>query len=89
MPDKDQIAQRLTDAGWGIDDGFSGYLIIGDSADTLSIIAHLQSYDGEKPLFELLDHMKDVSYWAQEIPSPQQAQKLLDEHGKSPEEWDE
>jgi hypothetical protein len=28
------------------------------------------------------------TYWVQEVPTPQQALQLLQEHGRPPEEWD-
>ncbi len=88
---KEEIKQRFTNAGWQIDDGFSEYLIIGCSGDALSIVNHRgvrQSADGVQ-LFELLDHVRNVTYWVGEIPNPQQAADLLEECGKPPQEWDE
>jgi hypothetical protein len=29
-----------------------------------------------------------TTYWVQEVPNPQQAAKLLEEHGQIPETWD-
>ena len=40
-------------------------------------------------VFELLDHEKNVSYWVKEVPTPQQAQMLLEEHGELPEKWEQ
>lgn len=85
---KEDIEQRFATAGWDIDDGFSGYLVIGCSADATSILSHKESYDGDDPIFELLDHVRDVTYWVKEIPSPQRAKTLLKEYGKPPEEWE-
>jgi hypothetical protein len=91
MPvNKEEIKQSFTNAGWQIDDGFSEYLVIGCSGDTLSIVNHregIQSADGVQ-LFELLDHVRDVTYWVGEIPNPQQAANLLEECGKPPQEWE-
>ena len=85
----EELEQRITSAGWEIDDGFSGYLVIGDdsSNNNVSIVAYLDGWDPDDPLFELLDHERDVTYWVGEIPTPQQAAEMLQEHGKLPEEW--
>jgi len=85
-----ELVQSFTNAGWDIDDSFSGYLIIGFSGDNLSIVAH---HEGEEEVaretdehaFELLDHHRNVTYWVKEVPTPQQAQMLLEEHGELPE----
>jgi hypothetical protein len=88
MAPKDEIEQRFANAGWDIDDGFSGYLVIGYSNDAVSIVAHQQSNETDEALFEVLDHVHDVSYWVAEVPSPEQARTLLGKYGKPPEEWD-
>jgi hypothetical protein len=88
----EEIEQHFTSAGWEIDGGFSGYLVIGYSGDTLSILAHseaLESADEEDFLFEVLDHRRDVAYWIREVPTPAQAAQLLREHGTPPEELGE
>ena len=91
-PTPDEIEQRFTNAGWNIDDGFPGYLVIGFSGDTLSILARreevFETHRDDDPLFEILDHTHDVTYWVKDIPTPQEATQLLREHGKPPEEWD-
>jgi len=86
------IEQRFASAGWEIDGGFSGHLVIGCSGDTLSILAHREAFESadEDPLFfEILDHRRDATYWVREVPTPAQAAQLLGEHGKSPEELGE
>ena len=88
MAPKDVIEQRFANAGWDIDDGFSGYLVIGCSADAVSIVAHQESNETDEALFEVLDHVHNVTYWVGEVPSPEQARTLLREYGKPPEEWD-
>jgi len=35
----------------------------------------------DQPVFELSDERGDHTYWVQEIPTPQQAQQLLEERG--------
>jgi hypothetical protein len=82
-----ELEQSIGSAGWQIDDGFLGHLVIGnDSNNNVSIVAYLDGWDSDDPLFELLDHQRDVIYWAREIPTPQQAIEILKEYGKSPEE---
>jgi len=85
------IEQRFASAGWEIDSGFSRHLVIGCSSDTLSILAHREAFESgdENPLFEILDHSRDVAYWIREVPTPAQAALLLGEHGKPPEELGE
>ena len=82
-----EIQQSFASAGWDLDDSFSGYLIIGFSGDNLSIVAHEGEEVGEsdESVFELLDHQRNLTYWAKEVPTPEQAQELLEEHGELPE----
>ncbi len=81
-----EIEQDFAEAGWGIDDGFSGHLVIGYSGDNLSILFHPEMARADDPMFEVLDHVRNVTYWVREIPTPRQAKELLEEHGGSPEE---
>ncbi len=82
-----ELEQRIASAGWKIDDGFSGHLVIGnDSGNNVSIVAYLDGWDSDDPLFELLDHETDVAYWVGDVPTPQQAAQMLQENGESPEE---
>ena len=86
-----ELERRIANAGWQIDDGFSGQLVIGNdgsssSSNDVSIVAYLDGWDSDDSLFELLDHERDVAYWVREVPTPQQAAKMLQEHGKPPEE---
>ncbi len=88
----EELVQSFTSAGWDIDDSFSGYLVIGFSGDNLSIVAHEgreEARENDEHVFELLDHERNVTYWAKEVPTPQQAQELLEEHGELPEKWEE
>jgi hypothetical protein len=84
----EEIEQRFASAGWDIDDGFSGHLVIGYSSDALSILAHREhtSETADDPGFELIDHVQNVACWVREIPTPRQAAQLLHEHGEPPEE---
>lgn len=83
----EEVEWSIASAGWEIDDGFSGYLLIGeDSSNNVSIVAYLDGWDPDAPLFELVDHERDTTYWVWEIPTPQQAAEMFWEHGKPPEE---
>ena len=88
-----ELVQSFTNAGWDIDDSFSGYLIIGFSSDNLSIVAHDEgdaaAGETNEHVFELLDHERNLTYWVKEVPTPQQAQMLLEEHGELPEKWEQ
>ena len=86
----EEMAQKLRSAGWNIDDSFAGYLVIGYSGYHLAILPYDRGVgkEGNDPHFEILDHLRNITYWVREIPTPQQASQLLREHGKPPEEWD-
>lgn len=86
----EEIEQRFANAGWSIDNGFPGYLVIGYSGDVLSILAHREKVfeTSDDPLFEILDHAQNVTFWVREMPTPRQAARLLREHGEPPQEWD-
>jgi hypothetical protein len=84
-----EIVQSFAGSGWTNDNSFSGYLVIGFSGDNLSIVAHNESWETENPIFELLDHERNVTYWVNKVPTPQQAQQLLEEHGEVPEKWEQ
>ena len=87
----EEIVQSFTSGGWELDSSFSGYLVIGLSSDKLSIVAHQGNEAGEESGeidFELLDHERNFTYWTSEVPTPQQAQELLEEHGELPEKWE-
>jgi hypothetical protein len=67
---KEAIEQRFTRAGWDLDDSFSEYLIIGCNDDSLSILAYEHAREPEDPVFELIDHERNLTYGVKEIPSP-------------------
>jgi hypothetical protein len=85
---REELEQRLLDAGWDLDAGFEDYLLIGHDGERVSLLAHREHWGTDNPLFEILDHEDMTTYWMHEVPSPQQATQLLREHGKDPEEWD-
>ncbi len=109
----EEIENSFASAGWQLDGGFEGYLVIGCSdedglsilvreeawetdEDGLSILDYILDYEGEArgtyddedPVFELVDHERDLTYGVWEIPTPEEARELLREHGQPPEEGD-
>ena len=80
-----ETQQSFANVGWDLDGSFEDYLIIGYSGDGISILAHKEAWETEENVFELLDHERNVTYWVKEVPTPQQAQELLEEHGQLPE----
>jgi hypothetical protein len=85
---REEIEQKFLDAGWDLDGSFEDYLLIGHNGERISLLAHREHGGTDDPLFELLDHEEMTTYWVHEVPTPQQAARLLREHGKPPEEWD-
>ena len=82
---KEEIEQSFTTVGWELDGSFKDHLVIGFSGDGISILAHKEVWGTEEPFFELIDHERMHIYWvSEEIPSPEQAKELLEEHGKPP-----
>ncbi len=80
----EEIKQSFSDAGWNLDGSFEDHLVIGYSGDGISILAHKEAWGAEEPFFELLDHEGMLTYWvsSRELPSPEQAHELLEEHGQ-------
>ena len=85
---RQEIEQRFADAGWELDGSFAEHLIIGYSGELVSLLAHKEAWGTDDPVFEILDHERMLNYWTAEIPTPQQAQELVSEHGEPPEAWD-
>jgi hypothetical protein len=82
----EEIENSMTSAGWYLDGSFLDYLVIGYT-DGISILAGKEAWktdDPVDPVFELVDHERDLTYGVQEIPTPPQAQKMLQEHGHPP-----
>lgn len=71
----------------GIFGSFKDHLVIGFSGDGISLLAHKEWWGTDEPLLEILDHEKMITYWVREVPSPEQATRLLQEHGRVPQEW--
>ena len=82
---REELEQSLARAGWKLDGSFSGYLVIGYT-DDLSVLVPEEAYETNDPIFEIIEHERNTTYWVSgEIPTPQQAQQLLEEHGELPE----
>jgi hypothetical protein len=81
MMGQDNIDQALKNAGWETDGTFSEHLAIGESGD-LCILVHRSTWRTDEPTYELYDVEREVSYWVHEIPTPEQAAGLLEEHGE-------
>jgi len=64
-------------------------MVVGYTDDGVSILASKEAWGTDNPLFELIDHERDLTYSVQEIPTPRQAQKLLQEHGLPCEEGED
>ena len=88
MHSEENIQQRFASAGWELDGGFEGYLVVGYNGDGLSILAYKEAWAWEtyEPVFELQDHKSNLTYGVQDIPTPKQAAQLLGENGLSEEE---
>jgi hypothetical protein len=85
MVDKDKIDRVLAEAGWETDGTFSEHLTIGETCD-LCVLVHRSTWETDEPAYELYDVGRHVSYFVHEIPTPNQAAKLLGEHGEPPED---
>ena len=83
----EELEQRFAHAGWDLDGSFKDHLVIGFSGDGISLLAHKEWWETDEPLLEILDHEKMITYWVREVPSPEQATRLLQEHGREPQEW--
>jgi len=77
--DLKEIVQSFTSAGWALDVSFADDLIIGYDGDYLSILAHREVWESNNPAFEIIDHQRNITYWVQEILTPQQATEILQE----------
>ena len=83
----EEIENSFTSAGWQLDGGFTDYLVIGYTDDGLSIVAGKEAWGtDDHPVFELIDHERDLTCEVREIPTPQEARKTLREHGQPTDE---
>ena len=83
----EEIERSFVEAGWELDGGFSGHLVVGETSD-LYLLAHKRIWGTNEPVFELSDTERNLTYWVDEIPTPTEAKKLLEGHGRPiEEEW--
>jgi hypothetical protein len=83
----EEIEDHFASAGWHLDGGFEDYLVIGYSDEGLSILARKEAWETDDDLvFELIDHERDLTYGAWEVPTPEKAREILRERGQPPEE---
>jgi hypothetical protein len=83
--DRERLYQQVDSAGWEPDGSFSEHLVIGNKGDLCLIIPSWVEGTND-PVYELHDVEKNLSYWVQQVPTPQKAAELLREHGGPPEE---
>jgi hypothetical protein len=79
--EKEAIEQEVMRAGWEVDYGFLGHLIIGNAGD-LSILTPSQAWQGAPPVYELYDAQRNIACRTRVIPTPLRAEMLLEEHGE-------
>ncbi len=77
---REEIEQSFVGTGWEVCESSSPYLLVGDAGD-LSILAYRSLAATENPVFKLVDHRRDTTYWVRIIPTPRVAAVLLEAHG--------
>ncbi len=55
----------------------------------MSLLSHPETWGDDDPVFVLLDHDMVTTRFAYGVPMPLQAAKLLQDHGKVPDELDQ
>ena len=78
---RETIADELTRAGWEVDYGFSGHLLIGVAGE-LSLLIPWWSWRDFHSEYELYDVQRNLVCRVGEILSPLYAEMLLEEHGE-------
>jgi hypothetical protein len=58
----EEIVRGFIRAGWRLDGSFSEYLVVGVADDGVSILASKEAWGIDNPLFELIDHERDLTY---------------------------
>ena len=66
---REELEQRLARAGWNLDGSFSGYLLIGYT-DDLSVLVPEEACETNDPIFEIIEHERNATYWVREILPP-------------------
>ena len=67
------------------DGSCSEHLAIGGSEDSW-VLVHRSTWETYEPAYELHDVERNVSCWVHEVPTPERAAMLLEEHGETPKE---
>lgn len=80
---RQQMDRQMARVGWEVDGTFSEYLALGNAEDLCLLVPTWVS-ESDHPAYELYDVRRNVSYWVDEVPTPEQAKNLLWEHGKTP-----
>jgi hypothetical protein len=75
-----RLYQEVESAGWEPNGTFSDHLVIGNKGDLCLIIPSWIAQSND-PVYELHDVERNVSYWVREIPSPEKAAEILQQHG--------
>ena len=86
---REEIEQRFASAGWSIDGGFAEYLVIGYCGGEMSLLANPQTWGDDDPVLVILDHDRVITRFVYGLPTPLQAAKLLQDHGKVRDELDQ
>jgi hypothetical protein len=85
MSGQDRIGRELAEADWITDCSFLEHLAIGVSGE-LCVLVHRSTWETDQPAYEPYDAGLHISCWVHEIPTPERAAMLLEEHGETPEE---
>jgi hypothetical protein len=78
---KGAIAEELKRAGWEVDYGFSGHLLIGNAGE-LSLLIPWWVWQDANPEYELYDVQRNLVCRVGTIPRPVYAAMLIEEHGE-------
>ena len=55
----------------------------------MSFLSHPETRGDDDPVFIILDHDRVITHFVYGVPTPLQAAKLLQDHGKVPDELDQ
>jgi hypothetical protein len=83
---REAIEQELEKAGWELDYGFSGHLLIGGAGDLSILVPWRDGHAAVAPQYELYDAHRNLACRVGMIPDPLRAQMLVEEHGE-PASW--
>jgi hypothetical protein len=80
--DREAIEQELEKAGWDLDYGFSGHLVIGSAGDLSILTPWTDVQDVTPQYYELYDAHRNLACRVGTIPYPLRAQMLVEEYGE-------